>query len=71
MVDFVLADEDDPVVEAVMAVGEEGLAAAPLVEREAPPRGIKIFRFPRRLEDRLAGMSHPPGCTCTGCAPKL
>lgn len=35
--------------------------------RSAPPRGIRIFRFPRRLEDRLAGMFHPQNCTCTGC----
>lgn len=47
---------------------EDGMEHPDPLMRPGPPRGTKIFRFPKDLDSRLAGMPHTALCTYTWCS---
>lgn len=64
-----LPDEDngieaDLVAEEVVAAEVPDLLESPASQFEAPPRGIRLFRFPRTLTARYEGLAHFEGCSC-------
>lgn len=63
------ADEQDAADNDEVPVAENGAEAVEPVAYDPPPRGAKIFRFPRDYRARFSGVIHFDECPCWVCHP--